>query len=75
MQKEHIEDTRRNERLLTERDSAENRARVLSNEMIDARRRIGDRDQKYEYVSIAFHFSDIRWRRLHEAATRFQVYR
>lgn len=51
LQKELMEESRKNERLLTERDSAENRARTLGNEVTDARRRIGDRDEKYGYLS------------------------
>lgn len=34
------------ERLVCERDAAGNRARTLENEAIDARRRIGERDEK-----------------------------
>ena len=68
-----MEEGRKNERLLTERDSAENRARTLGNEMTDTRRRISDRDEKYGYLHATLNVSNTR-PRLHESATRVQVY-
>lgn len=38
------------ERLLTERDNAENRARTSGSEVIDSRRRVAERDEKYILV-------------------------
>ena len=73
MQERLMEEGRKNERLLTERDSAENRARTLGNEMTDTRRRISDRDEKYGYLHATLNVSNTR-PRLHESATRVQVY-
>ena len=58
MQERLMEEDRKNERLLTERDSAENRARTLGNEMTDARRRISDRDEKYGYLHATLNVSN-----------------
>lgn len=58
MQERLMEEGRKNERLLTERDSAENRARTLGNEMTDARRRISDRDEKYGYLHATLNVSN-----------------
>ena len=58
IQNQLTEESRKNERLLTERDSAENRARTLGNEMTDARRRISDRDEKYGNLPVALNDSN-----------------
>jgi len=39
------------ERLMCDRDAAINRVRVLESEIGDARRRIGERDEKYVLIS------------------------
>ena len=45
------------ERLVCERDGATNRARILENEVGDARRRIGERDEKSAFCSLFVHWS------------------
>ena len=70
------------ERLVCERDGAINRVRVLESEVGDARRRIGERDEKcvFDFPIACFLFCP-RWvelmtisvRRLHQADTQYQV--
>ncbi|KIM90094.1 hypothetical protein PILCRDRAFT_171861 [Piloderma croceum F 1598] len=43
------------ERLVCERDAAANRVRVLESEAVDARRRIGERDEKLHQANIQYH--------------------
>jgi hypothetical protein len=52
------------ERLVCERDAAANRVRVLESEAVDARRRIGEREEKSVFSSFLF---------LNSSSDRFSV--
>jgi hypothetical protein len=52
------------ERLVCERDAAANRMRVLESEAVDARRRIGEREEKFVFSSLLF---------LNSSSDRFSV--
>jgi len=44
------------ERLVCERDAAANRVRVLESEVVDGRRRIGEREEKSAFLFREFRF-------------------
>ena len=68
------------ERLVCERDAAANRVRVLESETVDARRRIGEREEKsvflfFPFLDFVFISSSDRFSvgRLHQANIQYHV--